>query len=43
MTESPTGYSVPGAMDGIVFKDRENSKFVNKTVYLVIGYNRECR
>jgi putative transposase len=28
-------------MDGIVFKVRENSKVVNKTVYLAIGLNRE--
>jgi transposase-like protein len=30
-------------MDGIVFKVRENSKVVNKTVYLAIGLNREGR
>jgi transposase-like protein len=30
-------------MDGIVFKDRDNSKVVNKTVYLAIGLNREGR
>jgi transposase-like protein len=28
-------------MDGIVFKVRENSKVVNKTVYLAVGLNRE--
>jgi transposase-like protein len=28
-------------MDGIVFKVRENSKVVNKTIYLAIGLNRE--
>ena len=28
-------------MDGIVFKVRENSKVVNKTVYLAVGFNRE--
>jgi len=28
-------------MDGIVFKVRENSKVINKTVYLVVGLNRE--
>jgi putative transposase len=25
-------------MDGIVFKVRENSKIVNKTIYLAVGY-----
>ena len=30
-------------MDGIVFKVRESSKVVNKTVYLAIGLNREGR
>ncbi|MHA8065035.1 IS256 family transposase [Aquirufa sp. ROCK2-A2] len=30
-------------MDGIVFKVRENSKVVNKTVYLAIGLNRDGR
>lgn len=30
-------------MDGIVFKVRDNSKVVNKTVYLAIGLNREGR
>lgn len=30
-------------MDGIVFKVRENSKVVNKTIYLSIGLNREGR
>ena len=28
-------------MDGIVFKVRENSKVINKTVCLVVGLNRE--
>ena len=28
-------------MDGIVFKVRENSKVINKTVYLAVGLNRE--
>jgi len=28
-------------MDGIVFKVRENSKIINKTIYLAIGLNRE--
>lgn len=28
-------------MDGIVFKVRENSKVVNKTIYLAVGLNRE--
>ena len=28
-------------MDGIVFKVRENSKVVNKTIYLALGLNRE--
>lgn len=28
-------------MDGIVFKVRENSKVINKTIYLAIGLNRE--
>lgn len=28
-------------MDGIVFKDRENSKVINKTIYLAVGLNRE--
>jgi transposase-like protein len=30
-------------MDGIVFKMRENSKVINKTIYLAIGLNREAR
>jgi putative transposase len=30
-------------MDGIVFKVRENSKVINKTVYLAVGLNREGR
>ena len=30
-------------MDGIVFKVRESSKVLNKTVYLAIGLNREGR
>jgi len=30
-------------MDGIVFKVRENSKVINKTIYLAIGLNREGR
>ena len=30
-------------MDGIVFKVRENSKVVNKTVYLAVGLSREGR
>lgn len=30
-------------MDGIVFKVRENSKVINKTIYLSIGLNREGR
>lgn len=28
-------------MDGIVFKVRENSKVINKTIYLAIGLNRD--
>jgi transposase-like protein len=28
-------------MDGIVFKVRENSKVVNKTIYLAVGVNRD--
>lgn len=28
-------------MDGIIFKVRENSKVVNKTIYLAVGLNRE--
>ena len=28
-------------MDGIVFKVREGSKVVNKTIYLAVGLNRE--
>lgn len=28
-------------MDGIVFKVRENSKVINKTIYLAVGLNRE--
>lgn len=28
-------------MDGIVFKVREGSKVINKTIYLAIGLNRE--
>jgi transposase-like protein len=28
-------------MDGIVFKVRENSKVINKTVYLAVGLNKE--
>jgi len=30
-------------MDGMVFKVRENSKVINKTVYLAVGLNREGR
>lgn len=30
-------------MDGIVFKVRENSKVINKTIYLAFGLNREGR
>lgn len=30
-------------MDGIVFKVRENSKVINKTVYLTVGLNRDGR
>lgn len=30
-------------MDGIVFKVRENSKVINKTIYLAVGLNRERR
>lgn len=30
-------------MDGIVFKVRENSKVVNKTIYLAVGLNRDGR
>ncbi len=28
-------------MDGIVFKVRESSKVINKTIYLAIGLNRD--
>ena len=28
-------------MDGIFFKVRENSKVVNKTIYLAVGLNRD--
>lgn len=28
-------------MDGIVFKVRENSKVINKTIYLAVGLNRD--
>lgn len=28
-------------MDGIVFKVREGSKVINKTIYLAVGLNRE--
>ena len=28
-------------MDGIVFKVRENSKVINKTIYLAVGLKRE--
>ena len=28
-------------MDGIVFKVREGSKVINKTIYLAIGLNKE--
>ena len=28
-------------MDGIVFKVRENSKIINKTIYLAVGLNRD--
>ena len=28
-------------MDGIVFKVRENSKVINKTIYIAVGLNRE--
>ena len=30
-------------MDGIVFKVRENSKVINKSIYLAVGLNREGR
>ncbi|WP_312297905.1 transposase [Chryseobacterium sp.] len=30
-------------MDGIVFKVRENSKVINKTVYLAVGLNLDGR
>lgn len=30
-------------MDGIVFKVRENSKVINKTIYLAVGLNKEGR
>lgn len=30
-------------MDGIVFKVRENSKVINKTIYLAVDLNREGR
>nr|WP_309597643.1 IS256 family transposase [Flavobacterium oreochromis] len=30
-------------MDGIVFKVRENSKVINKTIYLAVGLNHEGR
>ena len=30
-------------MDGIVFKVRENSKVINKTIYLAVGLNKERR
>jgi transposase-like protein len=30
-------------MDGIVFKVRENSKAINKTIYPAVGLNREGR
>ena len=30
-------------MDGIVFKVRENSKVINKTIYLAVGLNGEGR
>ena len=30
-------------MDGIVFKVRENSKVINKTIYLAVGLNRDGR
>ena len=29
-------------MDGIVFKVRENSKVINKTIYLAVGLNRDA-
>lgn len=29
-------------MDGIVFKVRENSKVVNKTIYLAVGLTRKA-
>ena len=28
-------------MDGIVFKVRDNSKVINKTIYLAVGLNKE--
>jgi transposase-like protein len=30
-------------MDGIVFKVRENSKVINKTIYLAVGLNRDSK
>lgn len=30
-------------MDGIMFKVRENSRIINKTIYLAVGLNREGR
>lgn len=30
-------------MDGVVFKVRESSKFINKTIYLAAGLNMEGR
>jgi transposase-like protein len=30
-------------MDGVVFKVRENSKVINKTIYLAVGLNRDGR
>lgn len=30
-------------MDGIVFKVRESSKIINKTVYLAVGLNRDVK
>lgn len=31
-------------MDGIVFKGRENSEVINKTIYWTVGFNRKgCR
>ena len=29
-------------MDGIVFKVRENSKVINKSIYLAVGLNRDA-